>query len=106
MRYLVNFLVSVVLGAVTTLALVAFCSKMWAWFLAGQYGAGPSYAAWFGIDSIASVGLNLALMSKASEDRSKDKWDDVLARHGAVLLAIAVMLGWTYLVGSVFGWVA
>ena len=77
-------------------------AKLWTWFVAVQYGAGPSFGAWFGLAAIARLVL-------ASHEIPKSDDDDVDATKlvAATLRAWAftlIAVGLSWIVGAVAGW--
>lgn len=102
------FIGTVVLGFVITFAQAAALSKLWAWFVAPQYGAGPRYATWYGIALIVGI-LTTRRTSDTRSSKADEKFGAVayaaLVGSLAVLFALALTLGVAWCTGQIFGWV-
>lgn len=76
---------------------------LWRWFLAREYGHGPSMGAWFGIATIVGfvVRKNASSVVKV-EDQTVD---EIVKETTTMWLACLVILGIAWCVGSFMGWV-
>ncbi len=76
-------------------------STLWDWFLAPQYGAGPSHAAWYGIAMLVAM-LTISLA------RTKTDFDGLvesaLFEILKALLVATVTLGMAFVVREMNGW--
>jgi hypothetical protein len=89
-----SYLVSSLL---TTFAL----GKLWVWFVAAEYGPGPSMGAWFGISNI--LGLVLLFHSRGNSDASETEG---MMSHTIMRWVICGLgLAFSWCLGSAFGWV-
>jgi hypothetical protein len=103
------FVLLFVVAAIPVVGLISAwaMSKMWLWFLSGQYGSGPSIGAWYGVFAIYSF-LNMSSNSsgKSGDNRSGESSESsvitgILMSQITYFTFLAVAFG----VGSVFGWV-
>lgn len=80
---------------------------LWRWFLAHEYGHGPSMGAWFGIATIVGfvVRRNASSTTK-TEDQTLDEiiWSGIKETTG-MWLGCLIILGIAWCVGSFMGWV-
>ncbi len=76
--------------------------NMWSWFLAAQYGPGPTLGAWFGVTVIVSL-LTRGLKREPATDIGKlGELVSATIESWVFLLGLsALSLG----VGAIFGWV-
>lgn len=79
-------------------------SKFWEWFLKEQFGEGPSFGAWFGINMILSViiGEKLIIIAK---DKDWDKTKKIIGRAVALPFIYGSALIMSYGVGLIMGWI-
>lgn len=99
---MIKFAVVIALSMAGSLIQAASLSKMWAWFLQSQYGAGPTYAAWFGISYIAFL-LTFGLRSARSKD-SEPSWSDLARSAIENIATVVICLPFAYATGKLFGW--
>jgi hypothetical protein len=100
---MIRFLVQMALSIAYTFAQAATLSTVWRWFIAPQYGNGPTYSAWYGISLLVSVMFLYSFSSIAKSDEIKGKWGEVM-RVAILLLALPILLGLSWCVGQLFGW--
>lgn len=83
-------------------------STLWSWFVAPQYGSGPTYPAWFGLSLIAGTVIGTVLVRSDISRREKDDDDDDLSRGilvgVGIILAYFFVVGWSWVVGQIAGW--
>jgi hypothetical protein len=103
MKAVGQFLFTIALGLVYTLAQAATLSKLWSWFVSAQYGAGPTYAVWYGASLIVGVVLIWPTMH-LSKDRDTKTLTDQCAQTLGALIVLAATLGVSWCVGHLFGW--
>lgn len=80
-------------------------TKLWTWFVAAEYGPGPSMGAWYGISIILGLIVGMAILKIDSKD---EPWDVVIKtsvnssiiKWGSCLLLLAIC----WAVGSFLGW--
>jgi hypothetical protein len=80
---------------------------VWRWFVAAEYGTGPSLGAWFGLASIAGVILTFHAVARSTD---KEEDTDAAVRHATLQMVsrwigVAFALGMLWLTGSLLGWV-
>jgi hypothetical protein len=93
------------LGAIIIGALVNSwaMSTLWRWFVAVQYGHGPSMGAWFGLAAIARL---VTTQTRVRDpDRDAD-WSEIVKAQVSWWLLVLVMVGTAWLVGIVTGWMS
>jgi hypothetical protein len=78
---LVGFVIDLVLGVLGAHILGQF----WAWFLAPQYGAGPTFASWYGALLLAAI---FTFRRRPSEEMSWDIAKEQLIQVGALYLIL------------------
>jgi len=82
-------------------------SRLWHWFAAAQYGAGPQLGVWFGVAIIA----RLMLRHEDDVERTIKADDDAPSLGGVIKkslwswAAILLTLGVAWGIGSMFHWV-
>ena len=78
-------------------------SQVWHYFLATQYGSGPSFQAWFGISVLAFL-MTLHLPSR-NDTQTKDSWlvQSVEGTVRAFLISLGVLL-MALFIRAVLGW--
>lgn len=67
-KALLSLLVSALIAPFSALLHTVALRLLWAWFLAPEYGPGPSTRAWFGISTIvglAFIGVHYAIVAYA-----------------------------------------
>lgn len=84
-------------------------SRVWNWFIAQQYGPGPSYESWYGIGVLTSLVMAVCLLGipkRGEGDTSTDdQMEDFLKRSVMFYVVMAGMLGFCWCVGQVLGWI-
>lgn len=84
-------------------------TKLWAWFVAQEYGPGPSMGAWFGIATILGFVVSMSLVSQAKPNKEDKDWDGIIKESVGISIgkwigcALILIISWT--LGSVLGWV-
>lgn len=79
-------------------------ATVWRWFLAEQFGPGPSIGAWFGIMAIAWLVLHGVATQKPDKDQSPIA---IVATHAtAAVLVCFGTLATTWAFGAITGWSA
>lgn len=93
---------------VTSLIQSAVLSKIWTWFVAFEYGPGPSMGSWFGISTILGLIVSMVLSSMISDDNNDKPLGEVIkkmiARWVGLWLGCACLLGICWITGSILGW--
>jgi len=97
--------------AVSSLATALIQSWMmqclWRWFLAREYGHGPSMGAWFGVATITGFVVHKSTRNgtKTEDDKSIDElvWDGVRETVG-LWIGCVIILGIAWCVGAFMGW--
>lgn len=74
-------------------------STLWRWFVARQYGHGPSYPVWYGLAMI----LGLIVHNTRRQGAEKGA-KAIITTTIAVWIVYMLILGLAYLTGSIFGW--
>lgn len=100
-------LVGLLMAPLTSLFNAKAMSTIWSWFVARDYGVGPSEAAWFGLSSILSVALiPIFLGLKGQEDDSNaGPIAKVVIRHIVIWVILLIGLGMSWLTGQAFSWI-
>lgn len=105
------------LGVLTWIAISSLISALvhswmmqclWRWFLARQYGPGPTMGAWFGIATIAGFVIYKATRTRTKgDDRTIDEiiWDSV-KETVSMWFGCLLVLGIAWCTGSLIGWVS
>lgn len=94
----------------SSLIQAAALGKLWFWFMAAEYGPGPSMGAWFGVASILGLILTSAqpAKSKSSDKVSDESLDtlikDMFLKWIGTWLGIAGLLGLCWVTGLILGW--
>lgn len=98
---------SIVLSPISALVGAGTMSKLWEWFVARDYGSGPSMSAWFGISEIASVVLATALLNVTREKRgsSDSPFMAVIGQAVGMWVGMALILGIAWVTGFALHWV-
>jgi len=80
---------------------------LWRWFLAHDYGHGPSLGAWFGIASISGLMFRLGTATNAkAESKSSDSyWLEAALHSVGVWIGCMLTLAIAWCIGSVIGWI-
>jgi len=80
---------------------------LWRWFIAREYGVGPSLGAWFGIAIIGGLTLRTQVSGgRGREDRSADQIIKAsVVATGVRWLECLLVLAVTWCIGSVLGWI-
>lgn len=83
---------------------VAF-RQLWTWFVAYEYGVGPSLGAWFGIATILRLMLKLSELDPTP--RNVEPWNAERSTKQVIFqwIGIVMVLGSAWSIGSVLGWV-
>jgi Mg/Co/Ni transporter MgtE len=96
----------------TALIQAAVLRRLWSWFVAGEYGPGPSLGAWFGIATILGLIIGMATTATTAPPRASkrdESWDEIIRQSVSHTLArwigCGVALGMTWAIGSLLGWV-
>lgn len=97
-------LLAVLQAPLSALITAATMSKLWGWYVAPTYGAGPSYAGWFGLSAILGIAVSPSLMNVQNKETSDDPLRDVIGRTLGTWLGCALVLGACWLTGLVLGW--
>lgn len=99
----IGLLVISALGMLLALLQSFALSTLWRWFLSPQYGAGPSFAAWYGVAAIVGL-LMAASLQRVTVTRDERPIADAIARCVGIGIITMFVLGFTWLTGQVFGW--
>lgn len=87
----------------------AVLGRLWEWFLAHEYGPGPSPGAWFGLATILNLMIGMAVpMRERIRDRSEPSGQllrRMMTHSLASWASCGVVLGFAWCVGSAMGWV-
>ncbi len=98
---------AVLLGFLSALIQAWAMSKLWVWFVAADYGAGPSLSAWYGLAVIFSLPLGLVMHDVTrKKDESAGPWLRVIGTAVGAWLGILMVLGAAWLTGTFLGWIA
>lgn len=103
MKHVIGFLCTVGLGLVFAFAEAAALSKVWSWYVAPQYGAGPHYSTWYGITLVFGLLVMPSLMHTAKEEDG-DKLSVIAGRTLGMLIVLPLTLGVAWCTGQLFGW--
>jgi len=80
---------------------------LWRWFVAREYGSGPSMGAWFGLATIA--GFVVHKNARTKTETNHESVGEIIWRGVnetlALWLACVLILGIAWLVGSFLGWI-
>lgn len=79
-------------------------SKLWRWFLADEYGSGPSFASWYGIIMIASVMFGIHTFHLQSEKSDGSFIMKMMVRSFAIVFICVGVLAVAYGISSLAGW--
>jgi hypothetical protein len=91
---------------VTALIQAAALRRLWSWFVAAEYGPGPSLGAWFGIATILGLIVGMAAPLRAADKEPADEMTRRAVVHTlSRWLAYGLVLVTARLVGSALGWV-
>ena len=105
MKTLTAILLGIVVSPITALISAATMSKLWEWFVLRDYGVGPSYAAWFGMNFILMVAVSPWLLGLAKETTDeKSALMRVINRTLGTWFGFAAMLGIAWIVGFALHW--
>lgn len=91
MRFIIMLLA---LLSLSTVLEVALSKWLWAWFIAPQYGAGPTTLTWFGVWALHGVAQT------ASTAKSEHDADTLLIRACALTLVKAALVAVVALAGK------
>lgn len=107
MKHLMAIVFAFALSPITALVSSATMSKLWDWYVARDYGSGPSFAAWFGLNTILVLGVAPALMSIAREKKEDKNTPmlDVFGRAFAVWVLMGIMLLSAWCTGQLLSWI-
>lgn len=99
-------LAALVFTPVYALAAGAAFRLLWGWFVAAEYGPGPSIGAWVGISTILGLIVhNHGAQVSDRRDKSDASASSVIGVVIGRLAAIGVILVVARFVGAVFGWI-
>jgi hypothetical protein len=79
--------------------------KLWAWFVAHEYGTGPTYGAWYGLSMIFTLAVGIATRNLTVASTKEAPIIQVTVNAVTVLLSCGIVLLVAYGVGSAFHWV-
>jgi hypothetical protein len=80
-------------------------STLWEWYVFRDYGAGPSYAAWFGLSAIVGVMISPWLIGLANEPTKEvNPIAKVVFRSIGIWFGLSITLGLAWVVGFVLHW--
>lgn len=103
---LIALILSFLTNIVTVLLEVHLFSHVWSWFLAEQYGPGPTLAAWFGLATVLTVIVNTCLLAHPTEKSENDPVTHVITRSLGTWIGLVVVYVLTWCTGSLLGWVS
>ena len=98
---------ALVLSPITALLSAKTMHTLWGWFVARDYGDGPSLAAWFGLSEIATIVLSGALLHVARKEADKDAnpFMQVIGQSIGMWFGFALILGFAWVTGFALHWV-
>lgn len=83
----------------------AWCmSVVWRWFVAPQYGAGPTLAVWFGLTIILRMMIAASTMRLKKAEPEHSPLYDAFTDSLAIIFAFLMTLGLAWITGSIVGW--
>jgi hypothetical protein len=96
-----------ILNPVSALIEMFTLSKLWAWFAAAQYGAGPTDATLYGLVLMATTVVCLALvgMNVATKGQEEASYATSIATTVGVWLGCFLALGAAFVTGAILGWI-
>lgn len=93
---------------ITSVIQAAVLGRLWIWFVATEYGQGPSMGAWFGISTILGLIVSMALSRDSSKNNTNESLDEIVKRmiHRWIgtWLGCVFLLGICWFTGSLLGW--
>lgn len=106
MKHLTAILIALVISPITALMSAATMSKLWEWYVVRDYGAGPSYASWFGLSVILGIAIGPSLMNVAEKpvDEKVSPIARVIVRTLSVWIAFPIVLFMAWVVGFALHW--
>jgi hypothetical protein len=103
------FIISAAFSVVTAFLGAWSLHVLWDWFVAAQYGAGPSTAAWFGIGSILRYALAPMFVRLSSKESKAEGFSAIMiervGNEVAMWFGIMLSLGMCWLFGMLIGWI-
>ncbi len=78
-------------------------SVLWRWFVAAEYGHGPSPGAWFGIATIARLAIYTLPTKKKGERNDDLEW--LVGQQFVWWALVLITLGTSWIVGASIGWI-
>lgn len=107
MRNLAAVALALVLSPITAIIGAKSTSKIWEWFVARDYGPGPSLAAWFGISEIIAMLLAMALLhvARKESDRNANPFMTVIGQTLGMWMGFALILVFAWVTGFALHWV-
>lgn len=102
MKKILLALFALAISPLYILTYTTVCHVAWRWLLEPQYGAGPTYASWFAIWTLATTTMSIVVRSQRARDPEEkaEKLDDAILRS----ITLWAMLGFMWLVGKCVGW--
>ena len=95
------FCISILFGALLSAWIL---SKLWLWFVAAQYGHGPSLGAWYGLALIGRSALHRADATSNEKGNDKD-FGDLALETVSLWVGYLIVLGLAWVTGAVIGWI-
>ncbi len=109
MKALAIFTWFAIASLVNALIQAAVLHRLWSWFVAHEYGPGPSLGAWFGIATILGMIVGMATPMRGRAADRTESIDETIRRGVTATVArwigcgVALVFAWC--VGSALGWV-
>jgi hypothetical protein len=108
MKILGMFVTIAIFSIFTGVIEAAMLSKLWAWFVAAEYGSGPSYGAWFGISMILGTIVQTATPMRSPSGKETDDLDDLIKKMVGKQIGLwfgcFMSLALAWVTGAAMGW--
>lgn len=106
MKWLTAFALGLALAPISALIQAKAMSKLWEWFVARDYGTGPSMAAWYGLAGVFSLAITPSLLGMTKEKKDESKpIESVLSRAIGMWIGTGLLLCFAWFVGFLLHWV-
>lgn len=97
--------VAAISSPVTALIGCAACRLLWGWFLAAEYGDGPSNGAWFGVSTILGMIVQASTPRKTGDGSQDTTLSSLVGSIATRWATIGLVLVVARFVGAVCGWI-
>ena len=96
----------IIFTPINALIQAATFSKLWEWFVAGQYGHGPTYSTWYGISLILGTIVSTTIVNARVTTKDGDGTaSSIIAIYMGTWIGFAVVLAISWVAGALIGWV-